>query len=255
MSTQLRGARRAWRCACACACVALLALFVSACRVEDDGHGAYLPIDRAEHPLAGLYTPGSTLGYEPVVTTGDASTGGLSPEQLREIEADIMQAGEEDHCTPLLGAPGTPGLLSVSFTSDTYGGFYEPANCGAVWIETAEGQYVATADVWADMRLRNIFIWQAFRCKTDPPDVVSSATLEAHEKHDVVWDGLDMMGEVAPDGPYVLHIEVTEDELNYGRRSKYPFDKGAEPVMLAPADEESVRDLVVTWTPVGEAEP
>lgn len=235
----------------ACACAALLL----GCRTGNDDASAYLPIDRAEHPLAGLYTPGSTLGYEQVAITEDASTAGLSADEQRAIEDSIAQADKEDRCAPLLGAPGTAGTLTITFESDTYGGFYEPANCGAVWIEDPDGHYVATADVWAALRLRNIFIWQARRCKTDEPDAVSSATLETHEKHEVVWDGRDLSGELAPDGPYVLNIEVTEDELNYGRRAQVPFDKGKAPVMLTPDDQESVRELVLQWAPGAEAAP
>jgi hypothetical protein len=246
-----RRTNRAWIAALACAALSLFG-----CRVDEGDQAAdFLPVDRADHPLAGLYTPGSTLGYEPVAIAGDASTGGLSAEEQRMIEDDLKRTGGEDRCLPLVGAPGTAGQLHVTFLSDTYGGFYEPANCGAVWIEDAMGHYVATADVWAQMRLRNIFIWQGHRCATDEPDVVSSATLETHEEHDVVWDGLDLTGEIAPDGPYVLNIEVTEDELNFGRRAQYMFDKGEAPVKLEPADQESVRDLVIIWTPGQEAAP
>jgi hypothetical protein len=233
------------------ACAALL----FSCRSGDDADSAYLPIDRGEHPLAGLYTPGSTLGYEPVAMAQDASAGGLSADEQHAIEESIAQGEKSDRCAPLLGAPGTPGTLSISFKSDTYGGFYEPANCGAVWIEDADGHYVATPDVWAKVRLRNIFIWQGRRCKTDEPDVISSATLETHEKHEVAWDGLDLTGKVAPDGPYVLNIEITEDELNYGRRAQAPFEKGKEPLTLEPDDQQSVHDLVLSWTPGGEAMP
>ena len=235
----------------AATCSALL----FSCRVERDDDAAYLPIDRADEPLAGLYTPGSTLGYQEVATAPDASTGGLSAEEQRAIEDSIAAADKEDRCAPPLAAPGTPGTLAITFTSDTYGGFYEPANCGAVWIEDEKGHYIATADVWAQMRLRNVFIWQGRRCKTDEPDVVSSATLETHEEHEVSWDGHDLTGAIAPDGPYVLNIEVTEDELNYGRRAQFAFDKGDQVVKLEPDDTESVRALVMTWTPGVEATP
>jgi hypothetical protein len=235
---------------CAVACAALFS-----CAAEVAEPSPHLPIDRNQHPLAGLYTPGSTLGHEPAATAVDTSAGGLSPEEQREIEGSIATADMQDRCAPPLASPGTSGSLTISFQSDTYGGFYEPANCGAVWIEDTDGNYVATADVWAQRRLRNIYIWQARRCETDAPDVVSSATLETHEQHEVTWDGTDLTGELAPDGPYVLNIEVTEDELNYGRRAEFTFEKGEAPVMLEPADTESVLDLVMKWTPDAEATP
>ena len=245
-----RHSRLAYAAALTAACAALLL----ACKTQDDDD-AFLPIDRAEHPLAGLYAPGSTLGYVEVATASDASTGGLSAEEQRAIEDSIAAADKEDRCAPPLAESGTPGALAITFTSDTYGGFYEPANCGAVWIEDEKGHYIATADVWAKMRLRNIFIWQGRRCKTDEPDVVSSATLETHEKHEITWDGHDLSGGIAPDGPYVLNIEVTEDELNYGRRAQFPFEKAPKAATSKPSNTECVRGLVMTWMPGAEAVP
>jgi hypothetical protein len=105
--------------------------------------------------------------------------------------------------------------------------------------------------IWAGVRRRNIFIWNARRCQSDGPDVISAATLDDHSgQQELTWDTRDHMGRVVPDGTYVLNIEVTEDEFNYGRRAEITFDKGTEPVSLTPPDSESVVDLKLTYTPM-----
>jgi len=48
----------------------------------------------------------------------------------------------------------------------------------------------------------------------------------------------------------VLNIEVSEDELNYGRRGQYPFVKGKQPEMQQPEYQPSVLDLTMTYTPM-----
>jgi hypothetical protein len=222
---------------------------------EQDPWSAEAQREQAEdNPLAGLYTPGNRIGYVPPAGSSGIDAGtGLSPEELAAVEASIREAGGMDRCALPEASEGTPGTLTFSFDTRTYGGFYEPENCGAVWIEDTEGRYVDTPLVWAEIRLRNLFIWDARRCDTDGPDVISSATLPEHGRHEGSWSGKDYMGRVVPDGTYVLNIEVTEDEFDYGRRAEIPFEKGGEPVMLQPDDFDSVTDLTISYTP--EAAP
>jgi hypothetical protein len=209
-------------------------------------------LDASEFPQAGLYTPGSLLGYQPPPDAGRGDGGaGLTPEEQRELEDSIASAGKENRCVGQEGAEGVPGMLTASFQSASYGGFYAPKNCGAAWIEDEAGMYVATPLVWAQIRVRNLFVWDARRCRADwPPDVVSSATLTQHQAHELVWDGMSHAGTRVPNGTYVLNIEVTEDEFNYGRRAEYPFVWGESAFGLTPGDEESVKDLRIDFTPM-----
>ncbi|MDH5672147.1 MAG: DUF2271 domain-containing protein [Myxococcales bacterium] len=239
--------------------VSLLACLITlACGAPAaDPFSAEAAAERAERfPLLGLYTPGNTIGYEPPRVGSVLADGGvgLNEAELRAVEASIQEATTMDRCLLPDAAEGSAGSLSFSFQSATYHGFYEPENCGAVWIEDAEGRYVATPLVWAGVRLRNLFVWDARRCRADTPDAVSSATLPDHSMtHEGQWDGRDHMGRVAPDGSYVLNIEITEDEFNYGRRVQVPFDKGPEALTLMPDDSESVLDLKLSFAP-GAAE-
>ena len=89
-------------------------------------------------------------------------------------------------------------------------------------------------------------------CRGDRPDAISSATLKEHGKrHLAEWDGKDQTGEVVPDGMYVLNIEVTEDEFDYGRRTEVPFERGSESFTLEPqdVDDDSVINLKLSYTP------
>jgi len=210
--------------------------------------------DDRGYPLAGLFTPGSTLGA--VGNDDDGGTadgGGLSERERRDLEDSITEASGQDRCAAIDGEAGTPGNFVAAFETATYGGFYEPANCGAVWIEDAEGAFVATAHVWAELRLRNLFVWDARRCKDAlPVDAIATATLADHSQpHVARWDGRDATGRVAPDGAYVLNFEITEDELNFGRRTEIPFEKGPEPFVIEPEDGETVRSLRIEWAPSG----
>lgn len=208
-----------------------------------------------EHPLAGLYTPGSEIGltaetkaFIAAQKAMMAGSGALSEEEMTLMSLMQMNANS-DRCMPLGGTPGTPGTLKIEFTTAQYGGKYVPKNCGAVWIEDPAGKYIATPELWARIRIRPLFFWSTQRCGTDPPDAVTSATLDTHELHSVTWDGHDFTGEIAPDGMYVLNIEVTEDETKVGRRSQFPFVKGANPELQTPPDTDTVKGLKLEYTP------
>lgn len=232
--------------------LALWVLAMGACACSEDA-----PISARAYPKAGLYTPGSKLGAD--LERDDAGSldgsAGLSAEERRTLEESITQAGGQDRCAEVVGPEGTPGTLVAEFETASYGGFYEPANCGAVWIEDAAGAYVATLHLWAELRFRNLFVWDARRCKTQfPVDAVATATLADHSTpHVARWDGRDHTGKVAPDAKYVLNVEVTEDELNFGRRTEVSFDKGAEAFVIEPPDGETVKRLRVTYVPRGGA--
>jgi hypothetical protein len=209
---------------------------------------------KADYPLAGLYTPGSDIGLTEerrmaIAAAANAGAGGLTRDQEELSKTIAMAAMNDNKCRGAQGTPGTAGKLEISFTTATYGGKYDPANCGAVWIEDAAGNYIATPAIWARIRTRPLFFYQTVRCQQDQPDAVTSATLEQHQSHTVTWDVKDLHGNVVPDGMYVLNIEVTEDELDAGRRAKFPFNKGAAAETQMPADTESVKMLKLVYTP------
>ena len=78
------------------------------------------------------------------------------------------------------------------------------------------------------------------------------ATLDDHStQHRATWDGLNHRGERVPDGTYVVNIEVTEDEFDYGRRSQYSFEKGRDAVELSPDPQWGTSTVTLRYTPEG----
>ena len=231
-----------------------LSTVLALCGCKDEQQNGFSGDVRQDFPLAGLHTPGSRIGAAEVdnsMALVDAGSG-LSAEEQAAVEAAI-QEGMGERCEAVESDSGSGGKLNIQFQSETYGGFYEPENCGAVWIEDTDGQYVATPMIWAQLRTRNLFIWDARRCKVGVPDVVSSATLPDHGKmHHAVWDGTNYLDVVVPDGTYFLNIEITEDEFNYGRRGQYPFENFGPTNVYTPPDQESIIGLVMTFTPNDE---
>jgi hypothetical protein len=211
---------------------------------------------KAEYPLAGLYVPGSEIGLTEerrsaiAAAMNAGASGGLTKEQEDLQKTIQMAALNSNKCKGAVGTPGTPGKLDISFTTASYFGRYKPENCGAVWIEDIAGNYIATPAIWARIRTRPLFFYQAVRCQADQPDEITSATLPDHNRpHAITWDGKDLMDIVVPDGMYVLNIEVTEDEADAGRRTQYPFMKSAAPMTVMPPDTEAVKGLKIVFTP------
>jgi hypothetical protein len=216
------------------ACAGICVLFAAGCVLEE--------ANRAEtsFPIAGLYTPGSTLG---------ASDPSDTPQP---------GAGLGNRCAPLPAldpaAPApTPGRLRVEYETVSLGGRYAPKNCTAVWIETPDGAYVATIEITAALRRPGLVYFQDRACVEKPgPDVVTSATLPDHEKsHTAVWNGLDLSGEEVADGAYKLFIEVTESDKEPGDFATFDFTKGdmAHAMEAQVAFDGPLARVAIAWEP------
>jgi hypothetical protein len=199
----------------------------------------------ASYPSAGLYTPGSTLGASDPT---DVPTPGM---------------GLGNRCVALVagadaGAP-TKGTLRIQYSTQTKQGRYAPRNCTAAWLETADGQYVATLEIGAGLRRPGLVYWQDHACTEKPgPDVVTSATLPDHEKpHKAMWSGVDFGGKPVPDATYKLFIEVTESDKEPGEFAVFDIVKGPLPFSMdAPVDfEGSLKQVTLSWEVAAEGSP
>ena len=188
------------------------------------------------YPTAGLYTPGSRLGASDP-TDVPLPGAGLGQRCVTPQGAGAADAGADDM------------VLSVVYETRTQNGRYAPKNCEAVWVETVEGQYVATLEVTAGLRRPGLVYWQERACTQElGPDAVTSATLNAHREHKVSWSGLDFQGRAMPDGQYKLYVEVTETDKDPGELQIFDFVKGVESTTDAPVDEEGpIVRLSITW--------
>jgi hypothetical protein len=193
-------------------------------------------ITPSSYPTAGLYTPGSTLGASDPTDTPKPGAG--LGNRCVVPSSHVVDAG-----------PGT-GTLHLDYTTQTEHGRYAPKNCTAAWIETTDGQYVATIEIDAALRRPALVYWQDHTCIEKPgPDVVTSATLPDHTKaHAAMWSGLDFAGDPMPDGPYKLFIEVTESDKEPGDIGVFDFAKGPPSTVSPPvAAEGPLMQVTLTW--------
>jgi hypothetical protein len=210
----------------------LLAAF--GCGIDPDAEQAPL------QPQPGLYTPGNLLG-----------AGG-------SMEPVVEDPGLGDRCTPLATPTGsllTAGTLQIEYQTQSQDGRYAPRNCTAVWIETPAMQYVATLELTAGLRRPGLVYFQDHACTSKlGPDAVTSATRTDHVKaHSAIWNAVDFNGQLVPDGPYKLFIEVTESDKEPGESFELDFSKVATPFTIdAPVDVDGpLLQLKLTWKPKG----
>jgi hypothetical protein len=222
------------------------------------------PGTRIFRTCPGAYTPQSEVCWE-ANDAGDedlAANSASSQESLDGIDPT-------KRCdVGFVGAPGTEGTLTVSFTTLNIDGQYAPKNCGAVWVEDANESYMRTLALWADARRGSIIQWSARACHMDPtvtkPDVITSATLPKPATHTATWDGKDFRGKVASDGIVTLWMQFTVNEMvPEGPYVPFPFKKGPEPftfdseqdrVLLEMLKSQNVytdgfQGIKIAWTP------
>lgn len=214
---------------------AACAFFALACADPDELEPA-----RA-YPQAGLYTPGNTLGAsDPTDRPKPASTLGARCKPFAEPAADG-------------GVDSSSGSLRVQYTTQPTRGKYTPRNCGASWIESADGRYVTTLEIRAALRRPALVYLHEHACEDQPgPDVMTAATSANHDKpHNLTWSGKDFAGVLVPDGMYRLFIENTETDKAPGVFAVFEFEKSSKPFSVQPAldPDAALSSLTITWQP------
>lgn len=228
----------------------------------------------ATSPAVTATTPAMSTSMM-AAAAGEPATGTSSTSAAAGAAAATSgAAGTDASATAMMGAAGGPGMettstpsgpaegsLTVSFTTESYGGFYAPRNYGAVWIEDSGGEFIKTAERWAGRHSRDLVEWTRASGGWPSPlggggnaadmmDVASTATLMSHQMHTAMWNGQDADKSVVPDGDYVAVIEVTEDRMaSPGPVMRIPFTKGAEAHMVEPSDEAAITGVKLTWEP------
>jgi hypothetical protein len=163
------------------------------------------------------------------------------------------------------GATGgnTPGTVSVEFTTVSYGGEYAPKNYVAVWFESSGGDFIKTAARWAGAaHATDLPNWTEASGGWGSPflgggnmadmmDAMSSATLQMHGAHTVMWNMKDADMMLVADGEYQAVIEMTEDRAraNSAVVLRIPFTKGPAPETVDVPDEDSLTGIVLKYTP------
>lgn len=148
------------------------------------------------------------------------------------------------------GAPPT-ACASISLTTISYGGHYEPDNVGAVWITDDSGAFVRTLERWGSRRLKHAVAWRA-SSNGNEVDAITGATEHTHVAHDVVWDCRDAGGAVRDSGAFQVHAEFTEEDSAErdppGPHRVVPIDLAIPGPVDAP-DDAGYRDVRIVVRP------
>jgi hypothetical protein len=137
-------------------------------------------------------------------------------------------------------------VTSVVFdvTTLAQGGFYQPRNIGAIWVQDSSGKFMKSLEVWAGIRSRYLSKYSSARGGM-PVDVTASATLNSHKAHHAMWNLKDRSGQAAPPGKYTLVIEVTDTDFT-GKFDTIDFDTSQGPQQLTPPNATYYTTLKVT---------
>jgi hypothetical protein len=225
--------------------------------------------------VAGLQfvgSAGSSVGT--VSQPGSAGNGSVLPPPIAGVGAagiQALQAGQAGANAPTAGtgvgsagragstgasgnaAAGAGGSAAVggSVTSVLFdvttlaqGGFYQPRNIGAIWVQDSSGKFVKSLEVWAGIRSRYLSKYSAARGGM-PVDVTASATLNSHRAHHAMWNLKDRSGQAAPPGKYTLVIEVTDTDFT-GKFDTIDFDTSQGPQQVTPPNATYYTMLKVT---------
>jgi hypothetical protein len=196
---------------------------------------------------------GTAAGSGSSAMAGSGAAGAVGAAGAAGAAGATSAAGE--------GAPSgvSAGTLKIQFATVNQNGRYAPANVGAIWIEDGAGKFVKTIKRWAGIRASHLTAWKAASGgwpsffgggnAADQMDAISAGTLRAHGMQDVSWDMKDLMGQLVPDGPYKVGIEVTEDNRVPGANAKIEFVKGAMPQTVMPPDKAPYAGLTISYQP------
>ena len=223
---------------------ALAALFLLSACPETEPSVSYTGAGEAGQGAAGVAAHSGGGGGG----SGSAGSSGSGGKSSGSGCAGTSGSGGKSSSAGTSGAAGSAGSsaesTSVSFTVTTMplGGKYQPKNIGAIWIETRDGEFVKTLELWAKTRRRYLTKFNKAVGTAGTVDVTASATLLMHKTHDVLWHHIDRSALNRSPGPYRLCVEVTDASAT-GQNYCLDFDSSAGAQTLTPADQTYFKAL------------
>lgn len=148
-------------------------------------------------------------------------------------------------CNVNLFAQYKTDIVGFKITTSTPHGNFSPKNIGAIWIEDSNGKFIKTLKVWAERRKKYLYTWTN-KSSGNTVDAVTSATLSAHQMHQITWDLKDANGMTVPNGEYTLHIEIT-DQHAQGPLAAFSFPVGDSSNVLVFPDESYFHEIQLYW--------
>lgn len=146
--------------------------------------------------------------------------------------------------------PATSGSLEVELTIQGDFKAFAPRHVAAVWVETADGQFVRTLRVFGKKQQKRLEAWRS-ASGGKAPDAVTGATLTEWGRVTAAWDGTDADGRIVPDGVYRVRVESTWAN-SAGPQWTGEFKKGAAPDRPATPDVGSYRGIRLAWKPTAK---
>ncbi len=154
------------------------------------------------------------------------------------VDAAVTGDGGGSSC-----ADGPLSTLRIRVRTTTNNGRYSPRNIGAIWIETAQGQFVKTVERWAKTRVRWLTKWNASSAG-NIVDAVSGATMTSHTTHDRMWNLKNVTECEIPNGDYRVMIEMTDTNAT-GPSTSIPFTVNGSAQTVTPTETANFHDLLV----------
>jgi hypothetical protein len=139
----------------------------------------------------------------------------------------------------------TAGTLTVSTSTSTAGGGYNPANVVAIWIRTSTGTFVKSLLVYAATRKSHLTTWYS-NSAANVTDATTGATQSSYAIRTCTWNGTNTSGTVVANGDYKVCMELADGNVSY---HEFAFTKGATAVTLSPANVSSFSNISIKWTP------
>ena len=145
-------------------------------------------------------------------------------------------------------AASTPGQLKMEFTTTPVAGKFSPKHVLAVWVTDAQTNFVRTLELRATRRARYLSAWHAARKDEVSVDGVTGATITQHQTHQVTWNGKNLKGDVAPDGTYLVFLELTSQHAP-GPVVVFPISKGPNVQTKQFPKRDGCEQATLTFTP------
>lgn len=162
----------------------------------------------------------------------------------------------EDNYHQILPKSRTEGSVDFQIRTSTYGGEYAPRHVFAIWVTDENDNFVRTLVRNAWEQIEDLVKWNNMTGGNYQNALITGATLNSHQTHNLTWDCTDYQLSQIPDGTYRIYIEFSEDDTNVGGPwTSIDFVKGPEPFELISAGPNNYHDIELYYTPAAPPDP
>ncbi len=143
--------------------------------------------------------------------------------------------------------------LTILAKTESYGGTHAPLSAAVIWIQTPDGEYIATPQAWG---LNTSYMLKTWRDVTGLGefgwfDGVTAATRQDHDTTLVVtWDCKNSSGTVVEQGAYEFWVEMSESDFYWKVGDIYHGKSTKGTIQLDP--ENDTDPVIVEGTTVPE---